>query len=104
MHSYFRAKTLNPGKQHAKLLTVTNRDAYVLRENTGTTGHLQIVNLQELISLKLDSWVNSPLRRHKDKTDVIELIIRRQLPRELAVATVVRDLYLETWDGLQAEG
>jgi len=71
---------------------------------TKTTEQLQIVNLEELISLKLDSWVNSPLRRLKDKADVVELITRRQLPRDLAVATVVRDLYLELWDGLQAEG
>lgn len=70
---------------------------------TNTSGKLQIITLEDLISLKLDSWVNSPLRRHKDKTDVIELITRRHLPRNLAVATVVTDLYLETWDGLEAE-
>jgi len=64
---------------------------------------LQIVSLEELISLKLDSWAGSPLRRHKDKTDVIELIIRRKLPRDLAVNPVVRSLYTETWDALQAE-
>ena len=70
---------------------------------TKTTENLQIVDLEELISLKLDSWAGSPLHRHKDKTDVIELIIRRKLPRDVAVASAVRDLYLETWDGLQAE-
>jgi hypothetical protein len=70
---------------------------------TKTTSKLQIVTLEELISLKLDSWINSPLRRLKDKADVVELIARRQLPRGLAVAAVVRDLYLETWDGLEAE-
>ena len=64
---------------------------------------LQIVKLEELISLKLDSAANSPLRRLKDKTDVVELIIRGKLPRDLAVAPAVRDLYLETWDGLQNE-
>jgi hypothetical protein len=64
---------------------------------------LQIISLPELISLKLDSWAGSPLRRHKDKTDVIELIARRKLPRDLAVNPVVRTLYLETWDALQAE-
>ena len=63
----------------------------------------QIVSLQDLISLKLDSWAGSPLRRHKDKTDVIELITRRTLPRDLAINPVVRDLYTETWDALQAE-
>jgi hypothetical protein len=64
---------------------------------------LQIISLEDLISLKLDSWSGSPLRRHKDKTDVIELILRRKLPRDLAVAPVIRALYTETWDALQAE-
>jgi hypothetical protein len=63
----------------------------------------QIVELEKLISLKLDSWAGSPVRRHKDKTDVIELIIRRKLPRDLAVNPIVRLLYTETWDALQAE-
>jgi hypothetical protein len=64
---------------------------------------LQIVSLEELISLKLDSWAGAPVRRHKDKTDVIELIARRKLPRDLAVAPAVHSLYTETWDALQAE-
>ena len=64
---------------------------------------LQIVPLEELISLKLDSWSGAPLRRHKVKTDVIELIKSRQLPRDLAVQPAVRALYLETWDALAAE-
>ena len=65
--------------------------------------HLQIVTLEDLISLKLDSAANSPLRRLRDKTDVIELVTRRKLPRDLAVNPVVRALYTETWDALQAE-
>ena len=64
---------------------------------------LQIVGLEKLISLKLDSWASSPLRRHKDKTDVIEIILRRKLPRDLAVDAAVWQFYLETWDGLKAE-
>src|SRR5262249_12723473 len=64
---------------------------------------LQIVSLEDLISLKLDSSANSPLRRHRDKTDVIELILRRKLPRELEVASAVRELYLQTWDAVQNE-
>ncbi len=39
----------------------------------------QIVSLEELLSLKLDSWNNSPNKRLKDKSDVVELILRRQL-------------------------
>ena len=64
---------------------------------------LQIISLEDLISLKLDSWSETPIRRHKDKTDVIELIQHRNLPRDLAVNPLVRALYLETWDALKAE-
>ena len=67
------------------------------------TEHLQIVTLEDLISLKLDSAAHSPLRRLRDKTDVIELITRRKLPRDLAVNPAVRTLFIETWDALQAE-
>lgn len=70
---------------------------------TKTTEKLQIVSLEDLLSLKLDSSAHSPLRRLRDKTDVVELILRRKLPRDLPVAPVVRQLYLETWDALEAE-
>ena len=66
-------------------------------------GQFQIATLEQLISLKLDSWAGSPARRLKDKADVNELILRRKLPRELAVATAVRAHYLETWDALRSE-
>ncbi len=64
---------------------------------------IQIVTLEELISLKLDSWANNPTRRLKDKADVVELVKYRKLPRDLAVNSAVRAHYLETWDALQAE-
>ena len=64
---------------------------------------IQIATLEQLISLKLDSWAGSPARRLKDKADVNELILRRKLPRDLAVNPVVRALYTETWDALQSE-
>jgi hypothetical protein len=63
----------------------------------------RFVSLQKLISLKLDSWSNSPNRRLKDKADVIELIKALHLPHELAVDEAVRRLYLKTWDALAAE-
>jgi hypothetical protein len=69
---------------------------------TAVAEQFQFVKLEDLIALKLDSWAGSPVRRHKDKTDVIELIKYRKLPRDLAV-NPVRALYLETWDALQAE-
>jgi hypothetical protein len=66
-------------------------------------GQLQIVPLEDLISLKLDSWANNPTRRLKDKADVVELIKYRKLPRDLAVNSAVRAHYLETWDALRDE-
>jgi hypothetical protein len=61
------------------------------------------VSLVDLISMKLDSWIHSPARRLKDKADVIELIVRGQLPRDLSVQPAVRQLYEETWDALKTE-
>lgn len=63
----------------------------------------QFVRLAELIALKLDSWIVSPLRRTQDQADVIQLITRRNLPRDLPVADAVRAKYVEIWDGLKAE-
>ena len=63
----------------------------------------QIIGLADLISLKLDSWNASPSRRLKDKADVVELIKQRNLPRDVAIATSVRHLYVETWDALKAD-
>ena len=63
----------------------------------------QIATVEQLVSLKLDSFTGSPLKRLKDKADVTELIQRAPLPRDLAVALPVRQLYLEIWDGLKAD-
>jgi hypothetical protein len=70
---------------------------------TKPTSQLQVASLEELISLKLDSWNGSPTRRLRDKSDVVELITRRKLPRDLAVNPAVRSFYQELWDALQAE-
>ena len=39
----------------------------------------------------------------RDKTDVVELILRRKLPRSLAISSVIRPLYEEVWDAIQAD-
>ena len=72
-------------------------------EPTEVSEKPRFVSLEQLISLKLDSWSHNPTRRHKDKTDVIELIKARRLPRDLNIAAPVRQHYVETWDALQAE-
>ncbi len=61
------------------------------------------VDLEILISLKLDSWKHSPARRLRDKTDVAELIMRNNLPRELNVHETVTEDYRELWDALAKE-
>ena len=63
----------------------------------------KFATVEQLVSLKLDSWAGNPVRRHKDKTDVIELIQARHLPRDLNVAASTRQSYVETWDALKAE-
>jgi hypothetical protein len=70
---------------------------------TKVAEQFQIVPLEELLSLKLDSWNNSPNKQIKDKSDVVELILRRQLPRDLVIHPSVRTLYTETWNAIQAE-
>ena len=61
------------------------------------------MTLQQLISLKLDSWANSPTRQLKDKADVVELIKSLHLPRDQVVDQAVGSIYPETWDALAAE-
>lgn len=63
----------------------------------------QFVPLGTLLSLKLDSWHNSPARRARDKGDVVELIVKRKLARDFAVDAAVRPLYEQLWDELAAE-
>ena len=70
---------------------------------TVVSDQLKFVMLEQLISLKLDSWSISPVRRLADKAHVVELMIRRELPRDLGIHLAVRDIYLETWDALQVE-
>lgn len=62
------------------------------------------VTLDQLISLKLDSWSGAPTRRSRDKSDVVDLIRVRKLPRDLKLHSAVQHLYEEIWDALQREG
>ena len=68
---------------------------------------LTLIRLEELISLKLSSWESQPILRAKDQADVVELIVRGALPRDLKVDIFVRKLYDDLWDGIaeaQARG
>ncbi len=64
---------------------------------------MQPVDLETLISLKLDSWKHSPARRMQDRVDVAELIMRNELPRELKVHPAITEDYRALWDALAAE-
>jgi hypothetical protein len=70
---------------------------------TKTAQKLQFVSIEQLVSLKLDSWLNNPAKRVRDKADVTELILRRRLPLDLSVAPAVRSAYEEIWHALRAE-
>ena len=105
-------KELSREVRHATFSDVTNRAAYVLRENTGTSGVVQTAQaavstlaahaIPHLIVGGIAVQEHGYLRVTVD-VDVVELILRCKLPRDLAVALAVRLLYLETWDALQAE-
>lgn len=60
-----------------------------------------LISLPQLVSLKLSSWESEPLRRSKDQTDVVELIMRRKLPRNLGVQESVQGIYQSLWDSLK---
>ncbi len=60
----------------------------------------QILTLTDLISMKLSSWMGSPIDRARDYSDVVELVKKNRPPRDLAVDPKVRDQYRAIWDGL----
>lgn len=58
----------------------------------------QILILRELISLKLSSYIGSPIDRAQDYADAIKLIQVNHPPREFGVDSRVRELYDTLWD------
>jgi hypothetical protein len=54
--------------------------------------------LNDLIALKLSSYMGSPIDRAQDYADAIKLIQVNHPPRELDVDARVRDLYHTLWD------
>ncbi|PWU13948.1 MAG: hypothetical protein C5B50_18375 [Verrucomicrobia bacterium] len=68
------------------------------------TAILQPVTMEELIGLKLDSYVRATATRGQDKADVEKLIINNRLPRELpGIHPAMVDLYHQIWDAIAAE-
>jgi len=58
----------------------------------------QILTLQDLISLKLSSYMGSPIDRAQDYADAIKLIQVNHPLKELGVHSKVRELYHSLWD------
>lgn len=88
---------------------MTNQAAYLLRENTGTSGVVQTAQTAVATLAAHDvphlivGGVAVQEHGYPHVTVDLELILRRKLPRDLPVAQAVRPLYLEAWDALQAE-
>jgi hypothetical protein len=95
--------------QHATLSGVKNQAAYVLRENTGTSGVVQTAQtaVATLAAHDIPHLIvgGVAVQEHSHPRVAVypELILRRKLPRDLAVAPAVRELYVKTWDALQTE-
>ena len=106
----------NPGPR----MTVTDRETKVeidLRPGGGKVGpgpvsfpmptkvseKPQILTLHDLISLKLSSYMGSPIDRAQDYADAIKLIQVNRPSSELGVDAKVRELYRTLWDQIHAK-
>ena len=106
----------NPGSR----MTVTDRETKVeidLRPGGGKVGpgpvsfpmptkvseKPQILTLHDLISLKLSSYMGSPIDRAQDYADAIKLIQVNRSSSELGVDAKVRELYRTLWDQIHAK-
>lgn len=63
---------------------------------------LPYLQLRDLLELKLASGMTAA-HRLQDLADVIQLIRRSELPRDLELHPYVRDKYVELWDAAQVE-
>jgi hypothetical protein len=59
------------------------------------------IDLETLISLKLDSSNHYPALRAKDRSDCVELIRINNLPRDFNVDPIVKNIYTTIWDDIQ---
>jgi hypothetical protein len=63
----------------------------------------QIIALYDLISLKLSSYMGSPIDRAQDYADAVKLIQVNRSSRDLVVSAEVRELYRTLWDQIHAK-
>ena len=62
----------------------------------------QILTLQNLISLKLSTYIGRGVHRIQDYADIIKLIEANHLPRNYDVDAKVRDAYQKAWDEMHS--
>jgi hypothetical protein len=98
---------LHPNKVEIDLLPagrcLDQRCQVTFPEPRDSTAVFQPVTLEEIISLKLDSWVRRPHGRGQDKVDVTKLIKANRLPRNFPVHPAMAAHYCQIWDDLAAE-
>src|ERR1035438_4512162 len=63
----------------------------------------QILGLHDLISLKLSSYMGSPIDRAQDYADAIKLIQVNHPSRDFEVDASVRELYHSLWDRIHVK-
>jgi hypothetical protein len=63
----------------------------------------KILSLEQLIAIKLSSYLGNKISRAKDLGDVVELIKARKPSRDLKLPTEVKEEYLRVWDALKEE-
>ena len=69
---------------------------------TRVSSEPQILTLQDLISIKLSTYIGRGVHRIQDYADVVKLIEANHLPRGYDVEAKVRDAYQEAWDEIAA--
>ncbi|MCX6924461.1 MAG: hypothetical protein NT154_14785 [Verrucomicrobia bacterium] len=70
---------------------------------TDATAVMQPVTMEDLVALKLDSYVRAPATRGQDRADVEKLIMNNRLPRTLQIHPAMVELYIKIWDDIAAE-
>jgi hypothetical protein len=62
----------------------------------------QILTLQNLISLKLSTYIGCGVHRIQDYADVVKLIEANHLPRDYDIDAKVREAYQKAWDEIHS--
>lgn len=63
----------------------------------------QILTLDYLISLKLSSYMGSPIDRAQDYADAIKLIQVNHPSRAFGIDPMVKELYHQLWDQIHGK-